>query len=273
MEVLKLNGALAAAVTGIDWDVGPNTDDFEQIEAALMGHGVLAVAAARMRPEQHVELAAHFGELEHHEFFENQGPGFEHITVLDSARGDRSSMWHIDEHFLEKPPIITMTRAIQLPAWGGDTSFVSLHQAFDTLSSRMQQYLDGLSAVHDLARIAEMRWQGGTGSGEQLVEPLLAHKHATHPVVSVHPVTGRRALNVSPTYTRFIEGLPSGESKAILDYLFLHMQRPEHAYRHRWAQGDLLIWDNRSVMHHAAADYTDRRVMHRISVIAAAVAE
>ena len=57
------------------------------------------------------------------------------------------------------------------------------------------------------------------------------------------------------------------ESKAVLDYLFLHMQRPEHAYRHRWAEGDLLIWDNRSVMHHAAADYTDRRVMHRISVI------
>ena len=77
----------------------------------------------------------------------------------------------------------------------------------------------------------------------------------------------RRALNVSPTYTRFIEGLPLGESKAILDYLYLHMQRPEHAYRHRWAHGDLLIWDNRSVMHHAAADYTDRRVMHRISVI------
>jgi taurine dioxygenase len=112
-----------------------------------------------------------------------------------------------------------------------------------------------------------MRWQGGTGGGEQLAEPLLAHKHATHPVVSVHPINGRRALNVSPTYTRFIEGLPSGESNAILDYLYLHMQRPEHAYRHRWAHGDLLIWDNRSVMHHAAADYTDRRVMHRISVI------
>src|SRR5215213_4585915 len=134
MEVVKLNGALAARVTGIDWDIGPDAGDVDKIELALMHNGVLAVAAAGMRPEQHVALAKHFGELEHHEFFENQGPGFEHITVLDSARGDRSSMWHIDEHFLEKPPIITLTRAIQLPAWGGDTSFVSLHQAFDTLS-------------------------------------------------------------------------------------------------------------------------------------------
>ena len=267
MKVEKLNGALAAGVTGVDWDVGLCDADVDQISAALAEHGVLAVAAAKMRPEQHVELAAHFGELEHHEFFENQGPGFEHITVLDSARGDRSSMWHIDEHFLEKPPIITMTRAIQLPAWGGDTSFISLHAAYDTLSSRMQHYLDGLNAVHDLARIAEMRWQSGSAGSEQVAEPLLAHKHASHPVVAVHPLNGRRALNVSPTYTRFIEGLPMTESKAILDYLYGHMQRPEHAYRHRWAPGDLLIWDNRSVMHHAAAYYTDRRVMHRVSVI------
>jgi len=79
MEVVKLNGALAASVTGIDWDAGPGADDFEQIEAALIEHGVLAVAAAGMRPEQHVALAAHFGELEHHEFFENQGPGLEPI--------------------------------------------------------------------------------------------------------------------------------------------------------------------------------------------------
>lgn len=267
MKVLKLNGALAASVTGIDWNLGLRDADFDGIEAALGEHGVLAVAAADMRPEQHVELGRHFGELECHEFFENQGPGFEHITVLDSARGDRSSMWHIDEHFLEKPPIITMTRAIQLPSWGGDTSFISLHQAFDTLSPRMQHYLDGLFAVHDLARIAEMRWQGGNAGSEQVAAPLLARKHAAHPVVGVHPVNGRRALYVSPTYTRFIEGLPMNESKAILDYLYLHLQRPEHAYRHRWAPGDLLIWDNRSVMHHASADYTDRRVMHRISVI------
>jgi taurine dioxygenase len=268
MEVTKLNGALAASITGIDWDAGLSHAHLEGIGAALSEHGVLAVAAAAMRPEQHVELAAHFGELEHHEFFENQGPGFEHITVLDSARGDRSSMWHIDEHFLEQPPIITMTRAIQLPAWGGDTSFISLHAAFESLSPRLQQYLDGLEAMHDLSRIAEMRWQGGSGNSEDLAAPLLAHKHATHRVITEHPANGRRALNVSPTYTRFIVGIPMTESKTILDHLFSHIQRPEQAYRHRWSPGDLLIWDNRSVMHHAAADYTDRRVMHRISVLA-----
>ncbi len=267
MEIARLNGALGARIAGIDWDAGLTETDFDAIESALADHGVLAIQAARMRPEQHVELAQHFGELEHHEFFDNQGVGVEHITVLDSERGDRSNMWHVDEQFLEKPPVITMTHAIQLPDYGGDTSFINLHAAYDGLSPRMQQYLDGLTAVHDLARIAEMAWQGGRGSPAQLADELRTGKQASHPVVLVHPLNGRRALYVSPTYTRFIEGLPMPESRAVLDFLYVHVLRPEFGYRHRWQDGDLLVWDNRSVMHHAAADYDQRRVMHRISVI------
>ena len=267
MEIDKLNAALGARVTGIDWDAGLTDTDLDGVAVALADHGVLALDAALMRPEQHVELAAHFGELEHHEFFDNHGDGFEHITVLDSDRGDRSNMWHIDEQFLEKPPVITMTHAIQLPSYGGDTSFISLHAAYDGLSPRMQQYLDGLTAVHDLARIAEMSWQGGRTDAEHLADELRKGKQASHPVVVVHPVNGRRALYLSPTYTRFIQDLPMAEAKAVLDHLFVHVQRPEFGYRHRWQEGDLLVWDNRSVMHHAAADYHERRLMHRISVI------
>jgi taurine dioxygenase len=267
IELARLNGALGARVTGIDWERGLTVDALDAIADALFEHGVLALDAAQMRPEQHVDLAAHFGELEHHEFFDNQGEGREHITVLDSERGDRSNMWHVDEQFLEKPPIVTMTHAIRLPAYGGDTSFISLHAAYDGLSARMQRYLDGLTAVHDLARIAEMMWQGGHGDAAHLADELRKGKQATHPVVLVHPVNGRKALYVSPTYTRFILGLPMVEASAVLDFLFVHVQRPEFGYRHRWREGDLLVWDNRSVMHHAAADYDERRVMHRISVI------
>jgi taurine dioxygenase len=267
MEIVKLNGALGARVTGVRWDVGLADTELDGIAAALSAHGVLAIDAARVKPEQHVALAAHFGELEHHEFFDNQGEGSEHITVLDSERGDRSNMWHVDEQFLVKPPVITMTHAICLPTYGGDTSFISLHAAYEGLSVRMQQYLDGLTALHDLARIAEMMWQGGHGTAAHLADELRKGKQATHPVVLVHPLNGRKALYVSPTYTRFIQDLPMAESTAILNYLFLHVQRPEFGYRHRWQEGDLLVWDNRSVMHHAAADYDDRRVMHRISVV------
>ena len=90
METSRLNGALGARVTGIDWDAGLTPDDLAGIEATLYEHGVLAVAALGMRPEQHVQLAGHFGEFEHHEFFRNQGEGLEHLTVLDSDLGDRA---------------------------------------------------------------------------------------------------------------------------------------------------------------------------------------
>lgn len=267
MEIARLNGALGARVTGIDWDGGITDDDLLGIGTSLAEHGVLAVAAAGMRPEQHVQLARHFGELEHHEFFRNQGEGLEHITVLDSDLGDRSNMWHIDEQFLERPPVVTMTHAIQLPSWGGDTSFISLHAAYEALSPRMQDYLEGLVAVHDLAMIAEMVWQGGGCDAQRVADDIAKGRQATHPVVLVHPVNGRRAVYVSPTYTRFVQGVPRLEAQLVLDFLYAHLQKPELAYRHRWEPGDLLIWDNRSVMHHAAYDFGERRVMHRISVL------
>lgn len=267
MDIARLNGALGARVTGIDWDGGVTDSDLVAIETALYEHGVLAVAAAGMRPAQHVQLARHFGELEHHEFFRNQGEGLEHITVLDSDQGDRANLWHIDEQFLERPPMVTMTHAIRVPSFGGDTSFISLHAAYDALSPNMQHYLEGLVAVHDLAMVAEMVWQGGGCDAQRVADDIAKGRQATHPVVITHPQNGRRSIHVSPTYTRFVQGLPRLEARTVLEFLYAHVQRPEFAYRHCWEPGDPLIWDNRSVMHQAAFDFAERRVMHRISVL------
>lgn len=269
MEIVRTGAAAGARVSGIDWGRGLSAEEMDRIGEAVTTYGVVAIGAAEMTSAQHVELASHFGELEHHEFFENQGPGAEHITVLDSQRGDRANMWHVDEQFLVDPPVYTMTHAIQLPSWGGDTSFIGLHAAFDALSPRMQAYLDGLEALHDLAKIAELRWQNGNGDGDLLMSELGKQKHATHPVVLTHPTTGRRAIYVSPTYTRWIVGVPPTESAAILQFLYTHLQRPEFGYRHRWERGDMLVWDNRSVMHHASLDFDERRIMERVSVIRA----
>lgn len=271
VTVRKLNGALGARLEGVDFRGGDPLagEVLTTIEAALYEHGVLAVAAADMTDAQHLALASHFGEAEHHQFFPNLGPGLEQVTLLDSTK-DRANMWHMDEPFLERPPIVTMTHAKQLPSYGGDTAFISLHAAYDALSERMQQYLEGLEAVHDLAMIGELSWQTGTSDSSRLLEMLGTGKHTHHPVIRVHPATGRRAIWVSETYTRFIAGLPRNEGNAVLQFLFQHVQRPEFQYRHRWLDGDLLIWDNRSVLHYAAFDYTERRIMHRVSVLAPA---
>jgi taurine dioxygenase len=272
VRVRKLNGALGARVDGVDFGDGSTpiaACDVEAIGAALYEHSVVAAAAGSMSPGQHLALARHFGEPEHHQFFPNLGPGLEEVTLLDSDR-DRSNMWHADEPFLERPPIITMTHAQQLPSYGGDTAFIGLHAAYDELSPKMRDYVDGLEAMHDLAMIAEHSWVRGKGDAAQLAASLATGKHARHPLVLVHPETGRRAIWVNETYTRFILGIPALEARTLLQFLFQHLQRPEFQYRHRWEPGDLLIWDNRSVLHYAAFDYRDRRVMHRVSVLAAA---
>jgi taurine dioxygenase len=267
--VAKLNGELAARVDGVEFAGGDPLPPaaLQSIEAALYEHGVIVVPAVEMSAAQHLALARHFGEPERHEFFPNLGEGLEEVTLLDSER-DRSNMWHRDEPFLARPPIITMTHAQRLPPYGGDTAFISLHAAYDALSDRMKSYLDGLTAVHDLAMIAEHGWRGGTGDAPSLIEMLERGKRAVHPVVRVHPATGRRAVWVCETYTRWLQGVPPLEAKSTLQFLFAHVQRPEFQYRHRWRPGDLLIWDNRSVLHYAAFDYAgERRVMHRVSVL------
>jgi taurine dioxygenase len=268
LVVRKLNGALGARIEGVDFGRGEPLPRpvLEAVEAALYEHGVLAIAAAEMTDAQHLALASHFGEAEHHQFFPNLGPGLEQVTLLDSTK-DRANMWHMDEPFLRRPPIVTMTHAKQLPSYGGDTAFIGLHAAYDALSERMQRYLDGLEAVHDLAMIGELSWQSGTSDGERLLEMLQTGKRTLHPVIRTHPATGRKAIWVSETYTRFIAGIPRNEANALLQFLFQHVQRPEFQYRHRWLDGDLLIWDNRSVLHYAAFDYTERRIMHRVSVL------
>lgn len=268
VQVQKLNGALGARLHGVDFgDARPLADDtLKQIEAALYEHGVLAIAAGDMTDAQHLALASHFGEPERHEFFPNLGPGLEEVTLLDSDR-DRSNMWHRDEPFLERPPIITMTHAKQLPSFGGDTVFIGLHAAYDALSDRMKAYIDGLDAVHDLAMIAEHAWRGGSGDAKRLLDTLSSGKRVTRPLVLAHPQSGRRAAWVCETYTRFVHGVPPLEARTLLQFLFAHVQKPEFQYRHRWEDGDLLVWDNRSVLHYASFDYTERRVMHRVSVL------
>jgi len=268
LGVRKLAGALAARVSGVDFRGGLTRSDLAAIEGALATHQVLAIDAAAMSPEQHVQIARLFGEPEHHVFFPNLGEGLEHVTVLDSEAGERSDRWHIDESFLQNPPCVTALHAQILPSYGGDTAFVSMGAAYDALSPRMKVYLEGLEAVFDYTMIAELSWVRGTGGAEKLAQIAGQMRSAVHPVVGAHPTTGRKSLYVEPTYLRHIKGLPEGEGKALAAFLLNHTQRPEFGYRHAWKLGDLLLWDNRSVMHYAVNDFAEHRRMYRVSVLA-----
>jgi taurine dioxygenase len=250
VEVRRVGSALGAEVLGVDCaKATPALVD--EIRAALAEHQVVFFRGQDMTHEQFVEFGRNFAELNVHEALPNLGGELEVTQVLDSkgslARlGGRSLPWHADSTFLEAPPGGAMLLAVELPPVGGDTLFSSMYAAHDTLSGPMQELLAGLTAAHYFR--------------DRTVD------RAYHPVVAVHPVTGRRALFVNDTHTSRIVELSPAESDAILDLVYAHNARPEIQIRWSWQRGDLAFWDNRAVQHFAVGDYTDRRVMHRLSL-------
>jgi taurine dioxygenase len=267
MQVRPLGQALGAEVLGLDLSGQLDEGTRAGIHKLLLDHQVVVLREVSLSPEEHVRLGEQFGEVEVHAFFPNLGPGYERVSVLDSDDGTRSSMWHTDESFLERPPLGTLLQAQVLPSVGGDTCWASMTAAYDALSPAMKRYLDGMTAEHGLARIAELKQRAGHAGSKEVAEAMANDRRATHPVVHVHPDTGARALYVNPTYTRWLDGVPAEESDAVLRLLYAHATHERFVYRHRWLPGDFVIWDNRCTMHIALADYTERRRMHRVSVL------
>ena len=191
------------------------------------------------------------------------------IYDIDSADPEFSfsDVWHTDVTFMERPPLGSILRAVELPSYGGDTSWVDSQLAYESLSAPVRQLVDQLTAVHDGSREWGhfLKRRGGLGNewdGEQVTELVPVE----HPVVRVHPETGRKGLFVNPGFTSHVVGVSDAESRAILDLLFAHLTKPEHTIRHRWQAGDLGMWDNRSTSHYANRDYTEKRVMRRITL-------
>lgn len=267
MELARLTPALGAAVHGLDLTGDLDAGTLDELVTAFVAHQVLVISAPDMTPEQHMAFGRRLGEIEVHAFFPNLGGTREHVSVLDSEDGTTASMWHTDETFLPEPPMATLTHAKILPAVGGDTLFASSTAAYNALSPRMKDHLEGLTAIHDLSRTTELRFRFGLADAAQYAAAIASDRRTAHPVVRTHPVTGERGLFVNPTYTRHIVGLPPDESDMLLAYLYRHMVKEQFVYRHHWADGDLLMWDNRSTMHLALADFEGRRLMYRVSVV------
>ncbi len=262
-----LGPAIGAEVQNLDLKNGFSEAMLKELEAVLIKHEAILLHVPDLTPEQHLVLAQYFGQPEVHTFYPNLGQGFEQITIIDSKLGDRADMWHHDETFLPSPPIVTMTQAQILPPCGGDTCWISMTTAYDALSSRMTHYLEGLSAWHDMNGPMTAAMRHGAVTHERDLQVINMNKRNLHPMVKTHPLTGRKALYISPTYTTHIDGIEPAESEAILAYLHAHCQHVKFVHRHRWQVGDMMIWDNRSVIHHAILDYQPhQRRMHRASV-------
>ncbi len=194
--------------------------------------------------------------------------GTDDDTAKDVQIGDMSmtrfgtAVWHADTTSLAKPPIATALRAVEVPPFGGDTCWSSMYAAWDALSAPMKLMLDGLHAVHSVDSTVERMREYGAG-----FESYYSQRNArqqVHPVALVHPETGRKALYVNESFVTRIVELERLESRALLDFLFRHVECPDFVVRWRWTANDIAFWDNRAVQHYAVPDYTATRRMQRI---------
>ena len=280
MDVRDLSPALGAEITGLDVESGLDDAAFEALYAAwVAANGLLVI-----RDQSHLSIEAHlafsrrfgplFGEAEQlqdtvRKYLHPDHPGIYRVSnkveagqVLGRARA--GDYWHSDVSFRERPAKASILHGIEVPALGGDTQFASMFRAWEALSPAMQALLEDLEAVHDFAVRAALSYR------PEVVESQDFHgdNRSLHPVVIRHPDSGRRALFVNPGFTARLDGFSPEESEALLGFLYAHCTRDEFVYRHRWRPGDLLVWDNRCVMHRAITDYTADRYLQRTTVIA-----
>lgn len=268
LDLQRLEPTIGARVHGVD--LSRATDDqVRAVRAALAEYKVLFFSGQHaLHPDSQVALGRRLGEVtESHPVVPGVDQEHPEIYALDSATGGFADVWHTDVTFVRRPPLGSVLRAVVLPPTGGDTQWADLELAYRSLSEPLQRLADQLVAVHDGTRefgyYLAQREERTTWEGEE----FRALVPVEHPVVRVHPETGRKGLFVNPGFVSHIQGVSDAESRYLLDLFYAHITKPEHVVRHRWSVGDVVMWDNRSTAHYANRDYGDqRRVMHRITL-------
>ncbi|WP_420993083.1 TauD/TfdA dioxygenase family protein [Cupriavidus sp. 30B13] len=275
IEVQPIAGALGAEIGGVDLAKPLPAETFAEIQAALHAHLVIFFRGQELTPEQHKAFSAHFGELLEVPFIRALQGHPEILPVMkgktEQTRRNFGGLWHSDMSYAEQPPMGSALYARVIPPYGGDTLWTNMYRAYDALSDGLKAVLDNLRAVH-----SPVRSYGAAGAVVNNGDP--AHKmdvrtderassEVTHPVVRVHPATGKKALYVNSTYTLRFEGMTEEESAPLLQYLYGHAVRPEFTCRFRWTRGALAVWDNRCTQHLAMNDYDGfDRELHRTTI-------
>jgi taurine dioxygenase len=268
-EVLPLTGALGAEVRGAV--LTPDADDevFAEVRRALDHYHVLAVRGQKFTPPTYHEVARRFGPFSGNPVH-TPIEGYDDVVRFVREPNDTGMVagenWHMDLAWMEKPPGITMLYGDVVPPVGGDTCFASLEHLYRAISPGMRTLLSGLTAIHSgkgvfAINVATTRL-GVLDDNIRAVE----EKETEHPVICVHPVTGRRYVFVSSVLARF-KSFTEAETKPIVEYLLALATRPEYTCRLRWEQGTLTMWANPFVLHTAINDYSGyRRVTYRTTV-------
>jgi taurine dioxygenase len=267
LTVESAGGALGAFITGLDI-TGPLPDkDIAALKHALAEYQVIFFRDQNISHLNHRALGQSFGPLLRHPSYPTVD-GHPEIMILDNDRENPSKIddWHVDMSFTATPPLGSILVGRVVPRTGGDTMFASLGAAYDDLSESMKKTLGGLTATHSLAygfrqSLAE------PGGRERLQHAIDQNPDVVHPMLRTHPVSGRKIIFYSPTFTRMINELSAKDSEDMLSWLNHHVTQEKYIYRFKWRENSIAFWDNRSVIHKPVNDYWPaRRRVERVTI-------
>jgi taurine dioxygenase len=277
MLAARLGNRLAAAggieITGADLSRPIAAELAALVRQALLDHHVVVVRDQALSQQQQYEFTLNFGEIEDHvaRHSDARYAIVHSVTNLDRDGNPTDALdtrgnyfWHTDKSYHAVPSLMTMLHAIELPPSGGDTQFANMVMAYQALPWGTQERIAGLRAIHswEASRLA-------SGSRPASEAEKRERPPVSHPVVRTHPETGDKALYIGTHAAGGVEGLPEAEGKGLLAELLAHATQPQFIYTHHWRPGDVVIWDNRALLHRALANYAmgqHRRVLHRTVV-------
>jgi taurine dioxygenase len=275
ISIRNLDAALGVEVGGIDVSKPVALDDVETIEDAWRERLVVVFHGQKLSDPQLIAFSKCFGELDppgpnpYGEPFNKEHPELNVISnvVVDGKPignlGDGEAVWHADMTYVEVPPKAAMLHSLEVPPTGGNTYFANMFAAYETLPAELKKAVQGKIAVHD----ASTNSAGMLRKGYKQVTDVRDVVGAHHPLVRTDPKTGRKALFLGRRPNSYVLGLEVPESEALLDALWAHATQPRFAMCHEWKIGDLLMWNNLSVLHRRDPfDPKSRRVMHRSQI-------
>jgi len=271
ITIRPLTPNFGGEVVGLDYSQLEDEGVTRRLEYLWLRHSLLLFRGLDAEDEENlVRLSRVFGQLEIHGRTEYLSPKTPELLYVSNIRkgdraigilGDGEAGWHHDQSYLPRPAMGSLLAAHTVPAQGGNTSFADMAGAYEALPQSMKGRIEGLTALHSYAHF-----------NAQYSEPANENQRkrqtdVVHPVVRQHPLTGRKALYVSPGVTVRIVGIPEDESAALLRELHAWATRPEFVYEHRWSIGDGVLWDNACTIHRREPfDPEQRRLMKRTTI-------
>lgn len=283
MRIEPKTGGMGATIYDIDLSQPLTEERYRAIEQALGRYGVVSFPTQTLNPKQLRDYAENFGTLEINVANMFHDPDYPEVMILSNIKEDGKPIglsdagqdWHTDMSYSKTIAFSNILYGIQIPMRNGEplgnTEFCNMHAAYEGLPEDLKQELEGMTITHDFNKFWEMMRREKGSTRPPLTEEQRKRKPpVSHPVFLTHPITGRKVLYANPGYSMRINELPEARSNEVLEFLFQHQLQEKYRYRHRWAQGDVLMWDNMGTIHNAVADYgpDEHRLIKRCQVMA-----